>query len=98
MGRPQKGSWAPIGHHEPPLWAPRAGPRLPFGDALAPKAVPELPQEGPGAKLTKFPPKLTKFRLMFFVNLGQVFVNLGGEHELQRWAMNDWLLALGWGF
>ena len=80
MKNSQKGSWAPIGHNKTSFWAPRAGPRLPFGDALAPKAAPELPQEGTGAKFN-----------VIFINLGQVFVNLGGERELQQRAMNDGL-------
>ena len=89
MDRSQKGSWAPIGHHKTPFWTPRAGPRLPFGDGLAPKAVPELPQEGPGAKLTTNPPKLTKFRLIFlliwvrFLLIWAVSVSFSGA----RWTM-----------
>jgi len=47
------------------------GPRLPFGDALAPKTVPELPQEGPGAKFTKNHPKFIKKLVLFLLELLQ---------------------------
>ena len=91
MDRSQRGLGRQQGTTRALSVRPKGGPRPPFGDAPAPKTGPELPQEGPGAKLTKSPPKLIKFGLIFVVNLGQVFDNLGGERELQRWAMNDGL-------
>ena len=60
LGR-QQGTTRPLSER------PKGGPRPLFGHALASKTGPELPQEGPGAKLTKSPSKLTKLGLFFLL-------------------------------